>query len=69
MSEIVHFEIPVDDHGRAAAFSRAGLGCRSGGTVLQAKVANPGVGWSAYVVDSEGNTVGLFEPEAGASAP
>jgi predicted enzyme related to lactoylglutathione lyase len=23
----------------------------------------PGVGWSAYFLDTEGNTVGLFQPD------
>jgi predicted enzyme related to lactoylglutathione lyase len=30
-------------------------------TVIQEKIAIPGVGWSAYVTDSEGNTIGFFE--------
>ena len=32
-----------------------------GGRVIQEKMAIPGVGWSAYVTDSEGNTIGFFE--------
>lgn len=35
----------------------------SGGAVLQDKLPIPGVGWSAYARDSEGNTIGLFQPE------
>jgi predicted enzyme related to lactoylglutathione lyase len=122
MSKIVHFEIPVDDAGRAATFYRDVLGWEisgfgdqpywlvragaddepgangaligrgeihrspvliagvsdldatvarvegSGGKVLQGKLAIPGVGWSAYVADSEGNTLGLFQDDAHASA-
>jgi len=36
----------------------------SGGKVLQGKLPVPGVGWSAYVADSEGNTIGLFQDDA-----
>jgi predicted enzyme related to lactoylglutathione lyase len=115
MSKIVHFEIPVDDGARAAAFYRDLLGWEvngfgdqpywlvragdddepgangalisrgdvhrspvviagvvdldavlsrveeCGGRVIQEKMAIPGVGWSAYVTDSEGNTIGFFE--------
>jgi hypothetical protein len=35
---------------------------RSGGRVVQPRVTIPGVGWSAYVLDSEGNTIGIFQP-------
>ena len=28
----------------------------------------PGMGWSAYVLDSEGNTIGLFQQHASAAA-
>lgn len=41
----------------------------AGGRVVQGKSAVPGVGWSAYMVDSEGNTVGLFESDPNASVP
>lgn len=34
---------------------------QSGGRVLQGRMEIPGVGWSAYVVDTEGNTIGLFQ--------
>lgn len=34
----------------------------SGGRVVQGKLPIPGVGWSAYFVDTEGNTIGLFQP-------
>lgn len=34
-----------------------------GGRVVQGRMAVPGVGWSAYVVDPEGNTVGVFQPD------
>ena len=39
-----------------------------GGKVAQAKLPVPGVGWSAYVMDSEGNTIGLFQQDTSASA-
>ncbi len=39
-----------------------------GGKVAQGKLAVPGVGWSAYVLDPEGNTIGLFQPDADAPA-
>jgi uncharacterized protein len=41
---------------------------RYGGTVAQPKLPVPGVGWSAYVLDSEGNTIGLFQPDTSATA-
>lgn len=41
----------------------AALGAR----VLQGRMEIPGVGWSAYFRDPEGNTMGLFEPAPGAS--
>lgn len=34
------------------------------GRVLQGRMQIPGVGWSAYIEDSEGNTIGLFQPDA-----
>lgn len=39
------------------------------GTILQGRLPVPGVGWSAYVKDSEGNTIGLFQPDPKAAAP
>ena len=122
MAKIVHFEIPVDDGTRAAAFYRDLLGWEisgfgdqpywlvrageddepgangaligrgdvhrspvvivgvadidavlsrveaCGGRVVQEKLPIPGVGWSAYVTDSEGNTIGLFEDDTNAAA-
>ena len=35
----------------------------AGGEVLQGKEEIPGVGWSAYVRDTEGNTISLFQPQ------
>ncbi len=35
---------------------------RCGGKVTQGKLPVPGVGWSAYIRDPEGNTIGLFQP-------
>ena len=37
----------------------------AGGTMLQGRMEIPGVGWSAYMKDTEGNTIGLFEPLPG----
>ena len=39
-----------------------------GGKVVQGKLPVPGVGWSAYVFDPEGNTIGLFQPDTSAAA-
>ena len=36
-----------------------------GGKVVQGKLPVPGMGWSAYFSDPEGNTIGLFEPDTG----
>lgn len=38
-----------------------------GGKVAQGKLPVPGMGWSAYVRDSEGNTIGLFQQDASAA--
>jgi uncharacterized protein len=38
-----------------------------GGTVAQGKLPVPGMGWSAYVQDSEGNMIGLFQQDASAA--
>lgn len=38
-----------------------------GNQVVQGKLPVPGVGWSAYVVDTEGNTIGVFQPDEGAT--
>ncbi|MSX37769.1 MAG: VOC family protein [Actinobacteria bacterium] len=34
-----------------------------GGQVVQGKLPIPSMGWSAYIVDPEGNTIGLFQPD------
>ncbi len=39
---------------------------QSGNRVVQGRLPIPGVGWSAYVVDSEGNTIGLFQADPNA---
>ena len=41
---------------------------RYGGEVAQGKLPVPGMGWSAYVLDSEGNTIGLFQLDTSAAA-
>ena len=38
----------------------------NGGQVVQGRMPVPGVGWSAYVRDTEGNTVGFFQTDAAA---
>ncbi len=122
MSRPIHFELPVDDPARAAAFyervfgweiekwegapywlvtsgpeSEPGidgaLGARSedfavptivigvddietamaaaeeaGATIVIGKNPIPGVGYSAYFCDTEGNHVGLFEADEAATA-
>jgi uncharacterized protein len=39
----------------------------SGGKIVAPRNEIPGVGWSAYFTDTEGNTVGLFQPAPPAS--
>lgn len=41
---------------------------KSGGSVIEGKMPIPGMGWAAYVRDSEGNTIGFFQPDPGAAA-
>jgi uncharacterized protein len=116
MPKVVHFEIPVDDAERAAAFYTGTFGWDvqgwgdqpywlvtagaedepgadgaligrgelhtspvvvvgvasvdetiaaardAGGEILADKQEVPGVGYAAYLRDSEGNTIGIFEP-------
>jgi predicted enzyme related to lactoylglutathione lyase len=38
----------------------------TGGTLALAKMAVPGVGWLAYVKDTEGNILGMMQPDHGA---
>lgn len=40
---------------------------RCGGKTIQGKLPIPGVGWSAYVFDPEGNTIGLFQEDTNAA--
>ena len=39
---------------------------RAGGRLVHDKMPIPGVGWSAYFSDTEGNVVGLFQADADA---
>jgi predicted enzyme related to lactoylglutathione lyase len=39
-----------------------------GGEVVQGKLPIPGMGWSAYIRDPEGNTIGFFQPDPNAAA-
>lgn len=41
---------------------------KSGGEVIQGKLPIPGMGWSAYVRDPEGNTIGFFQQDSAAPA-
>jgi len=41
---------------------------KRGGEVIQGKLPIPGMGWSAYARDSEGNTVGFFQQDPAAPA-
>ena len=122
MARPVHFELPVDDHSRAAAFYESvfgweiqqwgdapywlvtsgpeeepgingALGARgenftvpmfvigvddidesiaaaesAGGRIVVGKNPIPGVGWSAYFLDTEGNQVGVFESDESVTA-
>lgn len=122
-SRVVHFEIPIDEPERAAAFYREvfnwnvekwgsfdywamttgeepGPGAegalaprsavpegvvvyvgvdsideamakvqKAGGTLLTDKVPIPAIGWSAHFRDTEGNLVGLFQPDPTVPAP
>lgn len=120
MSRPIHFELPVEDQARAAAFYRATFGWQiqqwegapywlattgadsepgingalglkgenltvpifvigvedletamatvqeAGASILVGKSPIPGVGYSAYFIDPEGNQVGLFEADESA---
>jgi uncharacterized protein len=58
------FYIEVDDiHAGLDAVESAG------GTRLVDPMPIPSVGWSAYFEDTEGNRVGLFQPDPGAPMP
>ncbi len=39
----------------------------NGGTILRSRMAVPGVGWMAYIKDTEGNTFGLMESDENAA--
>ena len=39
----------------------------AGGTIVQGRMPVPGVGWSAYFTDTEGNAVGVFQPDESAT--
>jgi predicted enzyme related to lactoylglutathione lyase len=39
---------------------------RSGGKVAKPKMSIPGVGYQAYFLDTEGNVVGVFQPDPSA---
>ena len=39
----------------------------NGGTIARPRMAVPGVGWMAYIKDTEGNTFGLMESDENAA--
>jgi predicted enzyme related to lactoylglutathione lyase len=39
----------------------------NGGTVTRSRMAVPGVGWMAYITDTEGNIFGLMESDTSAA--
>jgi predicted enzyme related to lactoylglutathione lyase len=39
---------------------------KNGGKVVMPKTAIPTIGWFAYCTDTEGNTFGVMQPDAGA---
>ena len=39
----------------------------NGGTIIRPRMAVPGVGWMAYIKDTEGNTFGLMESDENAA--
>jgi predicted enzyme related to lactoylglutathione lyase len=39
----------------------------NGGTITRPRMAVPGVGWMAYIKDTEGNTFGLMESDENAA--
>jgi predicted enzyme related to lactoylglutathione lyase len=45
----------------------ADLIAKQGGSVALPKFAVPSMGWQGYFLDTEGNTFGVFEPDASAS--
>ena len=45
----------------------AALVLGAGGRIAMAKFAVPGVCWQGYFLDTEGNTFGIFEPDAAAA--
>lgn len=55
--------IGVDDIEKAMADIEA-----AGATIVVGKNPVPGVGWSAYFIDTEGNRLGLFEDDASVTA-
>jgi predicted enzyme related to lactoylglutathione lyase len=40
---------------------------KAGGSVAVAKLAVPGVGWLAYVKDTEGNILGVMQTDSAAA--
>lgn len=55
--------VPVVVAGVADLDATLAAAVARGGTVAQGKLPIPGVGWSAYLTDTEGNVLGLFQAD------
>ena len=63
-SPALMFYIEVDDIDRALAAIEA-----AGGTRITERMPIPTVGWSAFFQDTEGNRVGIFQPDPSVPMP
>jgi hypothetical protein len=63
-SPALMFYIEVDDIDAALAAIEA-----AGGTRVTERMPIPTVGWSAFFQDTEGNRVGIFQPDPGVPMP
>ena len=61
---VIAYVCTVDVANLDAAFAKA---LELGGADALPKMPVPGVGWLAYVKDTEGNVLGLMQPEASAA--
>jgi uncharacterized protein len=60
---VIGFVCTVDVDDLDSSFARA---LELGGKVALPKMPIPGIGWLAYVKDTEGNVLGLMQPDSGA---
>ena len=63
-SPVLTFYIEVDDIDDALAAIEA-----AGGTRLTERMPIPTVGWSALFLDTEGNRIGIFQPDPSVALP